>query len=194
VESFGGGVAGNAFILQKRTIRVITNLSSRESRRHLFEKLELITFCSQFMYSLILFTIKSNHLFSFINEIHKHKTRSLNNLYLPAVNLTKCSKGAYVVDINAFNHLPQALKVLATGVLNFKTALKRFLLHYSFHSMKEYYQPKQSQYANHNITHLINFCNILLVYKFAVVLFKLIRASIGLILLKNLEFVIFLIP
>lgn len=138
----GASCTGNVFILQKRAIRIMTNSGSRGSCRYLFEKLERMTFYSQFIYSLILFTINNNHLFNSINEIHKYKTRSLNNLYLPSVNLTKYSKGAYVVGISAFNHLPQALKGLTSDVLNFKRALKRFLLHHSFYSMKKYYQHK----------------------------------------------------
>jgi hypothetical protein len=67
---------------------------------------------------------------------------SLNNLYLPSINLTKYSKGAYVAGIKAFNHLPQALKGLTSDVPNFKRALKRFLLHHSFYFMREYYQHK----------------------------------------------------
>jgi hypothetical protein len=53
------------------------------------------------------------------NKIHKYKTRSLNNPYLPSVNLTKCSKGAYAAGIKAFHHLPQALKELTSDVPNF---------------------------------------------------------------------------
>jgi hypothetical protein len=75
-------------------------------------------------------------------EIHTYKTRSINNLYLPSINLTKYSKGAYVAGIKAFNHLPQALKGLTSEVPNFKKALKRFLLRRSFYSMKEYYQHR----------------------------------------------------
>jgi hypothetical protein len=48
------------------------------------------------------------------------------------------SKGAYIVGIKVFNHLPLSIKVLATDT-SFKTALKRFLYH-SFYSMNEYYQ------------------------------------------------------
>jgi hypothetical protein len=76
--------------------------------------------------------INNNHLFNSVNEIHKYTTRSLNNLYLPTVNLSKYSKGAYVAGIKAFNHLPQTRKGLTSDMLNFKIALKRFLLHHSF--------------------------------------------------------------
>jgi hypothetical protein len=138
----GASCANMVFILQKRAVRIITNSGSKESCRYLFEKLKIITFYSQFLYSLILFTINNDHLFNSVYEIHNYKTRSLNNLYLPSVNLTKYSKGAYVAGIKAFNHLSQDLKGLTCDVLNFKRALKRFLLHHSFYSMNKYYQHK----------------------------------------------------
>lgn len=134
--------ACNVFRLQKKAMRIIANFGPRESCRHLFEKFEILSFYSQFIYSLILFTINNDHLFNAITMIHEHKTRTHNNLYLPSVNLTKYSQSAYVAGIKAFNHLPQTLKELTLDVPNFKRALKRFLLHHSFYSMKEYYQQK----------------------------------------------------
>jgi hypothetical protein len=62
---------------------------------------------------------------------------------LPAINVTKYSKGAYIAGIKVFNHLPLSIKVLATDT-SFKTALKKFLYHRSFYSMNEYYQQNWS--------------------------------------------------
>jgi hypothetical protein len=39
----------------------------------------------------------------------KYKTRVSCNLHLPAVNLTKFHKGAYISGIKVFNRLPQSL-------------------------------------------------------------------------------------
>jgi hypothetical protein len=60
----GGGAScvGNVFTLQKRAIRTIVNFGSRESCRYLFEELDIMTFYSQLIYSLILFTMNNNHL------------------------------------------------------------------------------------------------------------------------------------
>ena len=71
-------------------------------------------FYSQYIYSSLLCKINNKHLFNFNNENHKYKTRALNNLYLPAVNLRKYNKGAYISGIKVFNHLPQTIKMLAT--------------------------------------------------------------------------------
>jgi hypothetical protein len=63
---------------------------------------------------------------------------------LPAINVSKYSKGAYIAGIKVFNHLPLSIKMLAVDTISFKTALKRFLYHHSFHAMNEYYQQKWS--------------------------------------------------
>jgi hypothetical protein len=73
-----------------------------------------MTLYSQFIYSLILFIINNNHIFNFINESHKPKTRSLNNLYLPTVNVIIYSKGAYVAGIKAISRLPQSTRQSVT--------------------------------------------------------------------------------
>jgi hypothetical protein len=137
---FGGGssCANRVFILQKKIIVIITNTRPRDSCREIFKKMEIMMLYSQYIYSLLLYAINNKYLFNIKNEIHKYKTRPLNNLHLPAVNLTKCNKGAYIYSISGIkvvNHLPQAIKMLVTDVRSFKSALKRFLYHHSFYSM-----------------------------------------------------------
>jgi hypothetical protein len=60
--------------------------------------------------------------------------------FLLYANLSQSLIYIYISGIKAFNHLPQAIKMLAADVTNFKSALKRFLFHHPFYSMKEYYQ------------------------------------------------------
>jgi hypothetical protein len=127
------------FILQKKIIRTITNTKPRDSCRDAFKKFQIMTLYSQYIYSLVLYTVNNKHLFEANNEIHKYETRNNNNLHLPLANLTKFSKGAYISGIKAFNHLPQSIKNLIKNQKHFKSALKRFLHHHSFYSINEYY-------------------------------------------------------
>ena len=82
-----------------------------------------MTLYSQYIYSLVLYTINNKHLFEANNEIHKYKTRNNNNLY----------------------HLPQYIKVSTNDHKYFKSTLKRFLYHHSFYSMNEYYEYKEDR-------------------------------------------------
>jgi hypothetical protein len=100
---------------------------------------------SQYIYSLVLYTINNKHLLYTNNEIHKYKTRNNNNLRLPIANLSKFNKGAYISGIKVFNYLPQYIKALTNNYNYFKSTLKRFLYHHSFYSMNEYYEYKEDR-------------------------------------------------
>jgi len=104
-----------------------------------------MTLYSQYIYSLVLYTINNKHLFDTNNEIHKYKTRNNNNLHRPKANLSKFNKGAYISGIKVFNHLPQYIKALTNDHKYFKFTLKRFLYHHSFYSMNEYYEYKEDR-------------------------------------------------
>jgi hypothetical protein len=73
-----------------------------------------MTLYSQYIYSLVLYTVNNEHLFDTNNEIHNYKTRNNNNLHLPFANLSKFNKGAYISGIKVFNHLPQYINLLKT--------------------------------------------------------------------------------
>jgi len=57
-----------------------------------------MTFYSQYIYSLLLFTV-DKHLFTANNEIHKYNTRNNNNLHPALANLTKYNKGPYMLAL-----------------------------------------------------------------------------------------------
>jgi hypothetical protein len=53
----GSSHAKKVFILQKKIIRVMTNTKLRDSCREIFKKLEIMTFYSQYICSLLLYII-----------------------------------------------------------------------------------------------------------------------------------------
>jgi hypothetical protein len=61
-------------------------------------------------------------------------------MHPPLCKLKKYRKEPYMMGIKVFNHLPQTLKDLVHNPKQFKNALKRFLLHQSFYSSKEYFE------------------------------------------------------
>jgi hypothetical protein len=90
----------------KEIIRIKTNPRPRDSCREVFKNTEIMMLYSQYIYSLILYTVNNKHLFDTNNEIHKYKTRNKNNLHLPIANLSKFNKVAYISGIKVFDHLP----------------------------------------------------------------------------------------
>jgi len=132
------------FILQKKIVRIITNTGVRESCREAFKNMEIMTY-SQYIFSLILFTVKNKHLFTSNREIHKYITRNNTNLHLPTVNKTKFYKGPYISGSKAFNHLPRHIKILVDDLKYFKLSLKRFLYHHSLYSIEEYFKHNEDK-------------------------------------------------
>ena len=88
---------------------------------------------------LLLFVTKNKDQFLFNSQVHKINTRQTLDLYVPITNLTIHQKGVYYSGIKIYNHLPTAIKDLSGDKNKFKLALKRYLLHYSFYSLKEYF-------------------------------------------------------
>ena len=64
------------FKIQKRTIRVIINSGIRDSCRDLIKKkkLQILPLYSQYIYSLLMFVLKSRDLFELNSIIHKIST------------------------------------------------------------------------------------------------------------------------
>ena len=110
--------AKRAFIIQKKSIRIITNSKRTDSCRQLFKNLKIMTMYSQYIYSLMLFTVKNNHLFTPNSKIHEHRTRCSNDLHFPIANLKKFTDGPYFSAIKIYNHLPEFVKSLASDLKN----------------------------------------------------------------------------
>jgi len=92
--------ANKVFVLQKKIIRIVTKTRPKDSCREVFKSMEIMTLYSQYIYSLVLYTINIKHLFDTNNKIHKYKTRNNNNLHHPIANLSKFNKGAHISSIN----------------------------------------------------------------------------------------------
>jgi hypothetical protein len=130
--------ANKVFILQQKIIRIIANAGPRDSCRETFRNMQILTLYSQYIYSVLFFTVNNKQMFTINNEIHKYATRNNNNLHPTLTNLTKFNKRSYIMSIKVFNHLPQSLKALVHNLKQFSSSLKRFLYYHSFYSMEKY--------------------------------------------------------
>jgi hypothetical protein len=79
-------ISGDIFKVQKRIVRILSNKTSYDSCRRLFNKLQILTVPSQYIYSLLGFVVKNENLFTSNFEVHKVHTRTMNNFHLPLVN------------------------------------------------------------------------------------------------------------
>jgi len=102
------------------------NSSRRTSSHELFTELLILTFHSQYAFSLLMFVVKN--LIKSNSDIHNLSTRYNSDLHLPTANLTVFQKGVFYLGNKMYNHLPQSLKELSHDVRWFRLALKRILL------------------------------------------------------------------
>jgi len=118
------------FRVQKRIIRIIVGLRSRDSCREHFKKLKILALQSQYVLSLLLFIVGNRSYFKEHSDIHNINTRTKSNSHQPLANLSTYQKGAYYYRIKVFNSLPSQIKDLSANKNQFRYALESFLYFY----------------------------------------------------------------
>ena len=111
---------------------------AKDSCRTMFSKLGILTLYSQHIFSTLTFVVKHKDIFTFNFELHKINTHHKCDLHVPSVNLTKVQKGFYYSGIILFNSLPLGIKKVARNANKFKHELKKFLIENPFYSVEEY--------------------------------------------------------
>jgi len=103
----------------------------------MFKKMQILDLYSQYIFSLLLYVMNNEHLFTKNLEVHINDIRSANIIHLHLSNLTKYEKAAHYAGNKIFNHLPTHMKCVANGIQILKLAFKWFLLSNSFCSFKK---------------------------------------------------------
>jgi len=93
----------------------MTNSIKIDSCRELFKTMEILPIYDQYIFSLLLYVVNSEHLFTKNLEVHNHDTRSANNFHLPIANLTKYQNVSHA-GIKIFNHLRIHIKCVANEI------------------------------------------------------------------------------
>jgi hypothetical protein len=130
----------NIFKIQKKIIRIITNIGRCDSCRQLFSQLQILPLPSHYIFSLLTFVNRHRELFLTNSEIHDINTRCKHNLHLPTTNLTLVQKGVLYSWSKIYNCLPSSIKAHSNDAKRFKTPLKSYLIEYAFYSLEEYYK------------------------------------------------------
>jgi hypothetical protein len=100
--------------------RVISGAGRLDSCRGLFNKLQILPFQSQYIFSLLLFVVKNRDYFIANTDIHDINTRYNYDLHLPSTNLSIVQKGVLFSGSKIYNHLPLNIKLLSTDIKEFK--------------------------------------------------------------------------
>ena len=87
-----------------------------DSCRELFKTMEILPFHDQYIFSLLLYVVNNERLFTMNLEVHNHDTGSANNFHLPIFKLTKYQNRSHYSGIKIFNHLPTHIKCVVKEI------------------------------------------------------------------------------
>jgi hypothetical protein len=121
------------FLLQKRILRIMFELSYRSSCKFWFKKLDILTVPCLYIFSLAMFVINNPSYFQTNTSPHRIDTRQKNKLHKPLYKISSIQKGIIYTAINAYNKLPSCITQLQHNEERFRNALKKYLLHTSLY-------------------------------------------------------------
>lgn len=134
--------AEKIFILQKRAVRIISNVTQRTHCKPLFSKLQILTLPSLYVMSCLMY-IKSNEA-SFVNHTAKHNypTRNRFDLVLDRNQYSRSNKSFEHMSRKIFNALPLSTRELP--IKRFKMVIKNALVEASIYKVDEFFSIAQS--------------------------------------------------
>lgn len=132
--------AESIFILQKRAVRSIYNLKSRESLRERFKEYGILTMPSLYILQNILYVRKNWSNLQKYSDTHSHNTRNKNKLVCNLTRLAKVSKSFVSNSIRFYNKMPDHMLNLSEK--KFKKALKSFLINKAYYSVEDFLKDK----------------------------------------------------
>ena len=103
------------FQLQKRIIRILTGSTSRISCKTLFQRLEILTLASQYIFSLMRLFSSNLEIYKFNTSVHNINTRRKLTLHKPVTRLTMYRKSVCYNSIHIYNKLPDDLAELVSN-------------------------------------------------------------------------------
>jgi hypothetical protein len=113
------------FTLQKRTVRIIAGVKSRNSCRNLFMNVGILPLACEYMFTWITFVVNNQKLYRKIQQ--NVNSRDRYHLLRPIANVSCFRNSAYYLGINIFNSIPSSLRSLMNKRAQFKVALNTYL-------------------------------------------------------------------
>lgn len=127
------------FVLQKRILRNIANLSSMHTCRTVFVDFKVLTLTCIFIFEMCVYVFKNRNKFYLNKDIHSKNTRHKNDIRVPFSKLLVTNKSPNYLGPKIFNNLPDNLKQNDIKLYQFKKKLKLFLVDKCFYSLSEFF-------------------------------------------------------
>lgn len=124
------------FILQKRAVRAIYKMKSRDSLRERFKEINILTVTSQYIYEILLYTHKHVSSFKKKGDVHSINTRNKNKLCIPKFRLEKVNRSFMGNTVRYYNKLPDNATKLP--IRRFKAYIKKNLIKKAYYTVNDY--------------------------------------------------------
>lgn len=122
------------FILQKKIVRIIANVSPTHSCKNLFIELRIMTLPCLYIYATLLEIHTNQDKYPRNSDIHSHNTRAVNLLRLNKFKNKRSERNS--LQLKFYNILPQNVKALSNP--KFKNVVRNYLITNSFYTFQEY--------------------------------------------------------
>lgn len=137
-----GADINTIFVLQKRAIRSIYKLGSRDSLRELFKEIGILTIASQYILANILHVHKNIEKYVKNSQVHNYNTRNKNKLITGAFRLQKTSNSFLGLGIRLYNKIPA--NITALPFPKFKEFTKYMLSKRAYYNVSDYLADKNA--------------------------------------------------
>lgn len=124
------------FILQKRAVRAIYKLGSRDSLRTLFKQINILTVPSEYILQNIMYVRKHINEFKKKSDQHSISTRNRNGLVKSRFRLCKTDKSFLGNSVRFYNKLPVSITQL--NATKFKACVKNILMSKGYYTISDY--------------------------------------------------------
>lgn len=125
------------FKLQKRSLRNIYRLSSRQSCKSTFISKNILTVPSIYMMEIIIHVKTNLHNFQTNSVFHSYETRYSNSLTIPVHSTTLFEKSPNYIGLKLYNKLNTNIRQIH-DLKKFKVALLCYFLGKAFYNVNEY--------------------------------------------------------
>lgn len=123
------------FVLQKRAVRSIYNMGSRESLRERFKEIEILTVASQYILDVIMYTHRNIDSFKKQSDVHNRNTRNKHKLLFPKLRLQRVNKSFVGNCIRLYNKVPLDAWEMSYNI--FKRYVKNVLLKKAYYKVED---------------------------------------------------------
>lgn len=129
--------SGDVFLAQKRIIRCIAGIDTRQSCRPYFKEWKILPLAAVHIFELLLYVYRNKEKFVCNEDIHHYNTRSKLDFHIPNYSLRVTEDSPRILGLRLFNALPHELR-MASSLMHFKRVIRAFLLHDTVYSINEF--------------------------------------------------------